>query len=76
MLLVRRCVNLSGLLVGWILLISPRRLLVLSRMSGMCAGRSLGWFQLRLYLLFEMRSPGLLCMIFGLLGVVTMRWFV
>ena len=30
--LVRRCVNRSGLLVGWILLIGPpRRLLVLSR---------------------------------------------
>ena len=33
----------------------------------------LGWFQLRLYLLLGMRSPGLLWMIFGPLGVVTLR---
>ena len=39
MLLARRYVNLSGLLVGWTLLVGPpRRLLVLSRMSGMFQG--------------------------------------
>ena len=54
-------VNLSGLLVSWILLIGPpHRLHVLSRMSGMYTGRRLGWFQLRLYLLSGMRSSGLL----------------
>ena len=69
MLLARRCVSRSGLLVGWILLKGLlRRLLVLSRMSGMYTGRSMGWFLLRLCLLLGMRSPGLLWMIFGLLG--------
>ena len=42
MLLARLFVNLSGLLVGWILLISPpRRLLVLFKMSVMFIGMSL-----------------------------------
>ena len=51
-LLARRCVSWSDLLVGWILLIGLlRRLLVLFRISGICSGRSLGWFQLKLYLL-------------------------
>ena len=54
-------VNRSGLPVGWTLLMGPpRQRLVLSRMSGMFVGMSLGWFQLRLYLFFGMRPPGLL----------------
>ena len=72
-LLARRCVSRSGLLVGWILLISPPLLLlVLSRMSGICTGRSLEWFLLKLFLLLGMQSPGLLWLIFRLLGAVTL----
>ena len=64
MLLARRCVNLSALLIGWILLIGPpRRLLVLSRMFGKSTGRSLLLFQMRLYWLLGMRSPGLLLIV-------------
>ena len=45
MLLARWYFKLFGLLVGWMLLIGLRRLLlVLSRMSGMFIGMSLGWF--------------------------------
>ena len=45
MLLALWYVNLSGLPVGWILLIGPPRLiLVLSRMSGMFVGMILRWF--------------------------------
>ena len=61
MMLARKYVSLSGLLVGWILLISPRRrLLVLFRMSGMFIGMSLGWFLMRLFLLLGMLPPNLL----------------
>ena len=61
MLLARLFVNLSGLPVGLILLISPpRRLLGLSRMSGMFTGMSLEWFLRKLCLLLEMLSLGLL----------------
>ena len=74
MLLAWRYVNRSGLLVCWILLIGPpRQLLVLSKISRVFLGMSLEWFQLRLYLLLGMRPPGLLWMIFGLLGVVMVR---
>ena len=55
MLLVQRFVSLSGLLVGWTLRIGlPRRLYVLSRMSGRCMERSSGLHLLMWYLLFEM----------------------
>ena len=73
-LLAWRVVSLSGLLVGWTLRIGlPRRLYVLSKMSGMCIGMSLRLYVLILYLLLGMRSPGLLLMIFGLSGVRTPR---
>ena len=50
MLLAQLYVSLSGLPVGWILLIDPpRRPLVLCRMSGMCIGMSLGLFLMRLF---------------------------
>ena len=66
-------VSLSGLLVGWILLISPpRRLLVLSRMSGMFTGMSLRWFLMRLFLLLGMLPLGLLLTILGFFGVGVM----
>ena len=43
MLLARRCVSQSALLVGWTLRIGlPRQLYVLSRMSVRCIGMSLG----------------------------------
>ena len=62
MLPVRSFVSLSGLHVGWILLIGPPRgLHVLSRMSGMFPGMSLGWFLRRLFLLLRsMLSIGVL----------------
>ena len=49
MLLARRCVNRSGLLAGWILLIVPhRRPLALFKMSGMFIGMFLVLFLMRL----------------------------
>ena len=67
-------VNLSGLPVGWILLIGPPRLLlVLSRMSGMSTGMSWGWFLMMLFLPLGMLPPGLVLMIFGLFGAGVRR---
>ena len=66
--------SLFGLFVGWILLIGPpRRLLVLSRMSGTLTGTNLGWFLRRLFLLLGVLSLGLLLMIFGPSGVGMLR---
>ena len=73
-LLARLHVSLCGLLVGWTLLMGPpRRPLVLSKMSGMFLGMSLGWFLRKLFLLLGMLPLGLLLTIFGLFGVVMLR---
>ena len=75
MLLARLSVSLSGLPVGWILLRDPpRRLLLLSRMFGMFAGMSLGWFLRRFVFLSGMLPLGLLLTIFGLFGVGVPNW--
>ena len=58
MLLARLSVSLSGLPVGWILLMGPpRRLLVLSRMSGMFTW--MNW----------VRFLGMLCLLLGMLSL-------
>ena len=69
-LLAQLLVGLSGLLVGWILLIGLLYLrLALFKMSGMFIGMFLGLFLRRLFVPLGMLLLGLLLMIFGLFGV-------